>query len=106
MLLWATFLSLAMAAAGQSDPATVVRGYLEAMRDLDVDRMHAALAPEYRLFDDGSSRLHDRERARDIVAWERGMGARWSHRVLAVHGDTVLALLEEESEYFTLLFSV
>ena len=102
MLLRATLLSLAIV-AGQSDPEAVVRGYLDAMRALDVDRMHQVLADDYRLFDDGSSRLHDRTRARDIVAWERGMGARWSHRILAVHGDTVIALLEEDSEYFTLL---
>ena len=31
------------------------------------------------------------------------MSARWSYRILSVRGDTVSALLEEESEYLTLL---
>jgi hypothetical protein len=31
------------------------------------------------------------------------MHARWSYRILSVRGDTVTALLEEESDYFTLL---
>ena len=31
------------------------------------------------------------------------MNARWTYRVLSVRGDTVTALLEEESDYFTLL---
>ena len=87
-----------------TNPVATVRTYLDAMRAFDVDGMHAVLAENYRLVDDdGSSRLHDRTRARPIVEWERGMNARWSYRVLSVRADTVTTLVEEESEYFTLL---
>jgi hypothetical protein len=89
--------------APPTDPATVVRSLLDATSNLDVAGMHAMLADEYRLIDNGSLRVHDRARARVIVEWERGMGARWTHRILSIRGDTVTALLEEESEYFTLL---
>lgn len=90
--------------AGPRDPVAVVTEYLEATRALDPGRMDAVLATEYRLYDsDGSSRLHRRELVPPITEWEKGMHTRWSYRILGVHGDTVTALLEEESDYFTLL---
>ncbi len=96
-------LVLQLAGAPATDPGIVVRAYLDGMQALDADRIYAVLAEDYRLFDNGSSRLHNRERARATIEWERGMGARWTYRILSVRGDTVTALLEEESEYFTLL---
>jgi hypothetical protein len=90
-LLWSALLALqAAVATPPNDPLTVVRSYFDAMRDLDVGRMHAALADDYRLFDgDGSSRLHNRDLAQVIVDWERGMHARWSYRILSVRGDKI-----------------
>ena len=102
MAFWSAMLALQIGAAS-SDPATVVRAYLDAMRDFDVPRIHAVLADDYRLTDDGSSRLYNRDRAQPIADWERGMNTRWSHRILSTRGDTVTALLEEENDYFTLL---
>ena len=103
MAVWPTLLAFQISTAAATDPASVVRTFLDATAALDVDRMHAALADEYRLFDGGSSRLHNRQLTPVIVEWERGMHARWTYRILSVRGDTVTALLEEESEYFTLL---
>ena len=102
--LWSAALALQVAAAASNDPTTVVRAYLDAMRDFDVARIHTILAEDYRLTDgDGSSRLYNRNRAQPIADWERGMNTRWTYRILSTRGDTVTALLEEENEYFTLL---
>ena len=99
----AALIAMQVAVGTPQDPPGVVRAYLDAMAALDVDRMHSILAEDYRLFDDGSQRLHNRARARQTVEWERGMNAKWTYRILSVRGDTVTALVEEESEYFTLL---
>ena len=104
MNLLCSALLVLQAAVPPNDPPAVVRAYLDAMRAMDPDGMNAALAEDYRLVDsDGSSRLHDRALSRVITEWERGVHARWSYRILSERGDTITALLEEESDYFMLL---
>ena len=102
-LLWSAILAL-QAAIPPNDPSAVVREYFEGMKALDAERANAVLADDYRLVDsDGSSRLHNRALGYVITEWEKGVHARWSYRILSERGDTVTALLEEESDYFTLL---
>jgi len=88
-----------------ADPRQVVRGYLDALRDLDQDRMDAYCAPDLVWVGaDGSERKPpDAAAARGMRDFEREMKTVWTHRIVAVGGEWVTVEMTEKNDFYDLL---
>jgi ketosteroid isomerase-like protein len=85
-----------------ADPRQVVRGYLDALRDLDQDRMDAYCAPDLVWVGaDGSERKPpDPAAAREMRAFERGMNTVWTYRLLEVDGERISVEMTEQNDFY------
>lgn len=72
-----------------ADPASVVRGYLDALRSLDSAKMNGFLA--------------ERTANADMRAFERGTHTRWSWKIRSIDGGEVVVDETESNDFYDAL---
>ena len=95
-------LSSASFAAAAASPEAVVRGYLEAFKALDADRMVSYWADDAVTVRDGQ-RIPVNRNQRDMRNFERATHTVWTYRIDRVDGDAVTVTLVEANDFYRAL---
>ena len=80
----------------------LIKGYLKARADGDVEKAMGYLHADYMFKDTASGYSADRERARRSMAWDAAVHAKVTYEPLVWEGDVVTGTFIETSDLFTL----
>lgn len=93
--------ALTEAARAKNEP--VMRSFIAALNQHDVDAQYRHYSPDVAYLDNGSRVVPDKERSRPNREFEAANHAQWSYRTLGAGPDSLDVIVTEEMEFYRLL---
>ncbi len=94
---------LSVSGCGERGPERVVREFLAAMNDHDVERALAIMHRDYVFRDEAGTFAIPRDRVRPMLEWDAATRARAEGTIVGVSGDTVRVRFRETNDFLDLL---